>query len=158
MAKFAPRYAITNQTVAALLRIESVRQRIEHLPIHPTVLVSLRESAKLHSTHYSTMIEGNRLTQDQVEQVVSKAQHFAGRSRDESEVKGYYAAINQLEALVARKGAVTERFIQTLHGLVMGGGKQRVKPTPYRDGQNVIRDSATRGIVYLPPEANDVPH
>ena len=31
-----------------------------------------------------------------------------------------------------------------------------VAPTPYRDGQNVIRDSRTRGIVYMPPEAKDV--
>lgn len=30
-------------------------------------------------------------------------------------------------------------------------------PTPYRDGQNVIRDSAFTSIVYLPPEAKDVP-
>jgi Fic family protein len=32
-----------------------------------------------------------------------------------------------------------------------------VRPTPYRDGQNVIRDSRSKGIVYLPPEAKDVP-
>lgn len=32
-----------------------------------------------------------------------------------------------------------------------------VKPTPYRDGQNVIRDARSRGIVYMPPEAKDVP-
>jgi Fic family protein len=31
------------------------------------------------------------------------------------------------------------------------------KPTPYRDGQNVIRDNRTSAIVYLPPEAKDVP-
>ena len=36
-------------------------------------------------------------------------------------------------------------------------GGARPKPTPYRDGQNVIRDSATGAIVYLPPEAKDVP-
>jgi Fic family protein len=47
--------------------------------------------------------------------------------------------------------------IQSLHGLVMAGGKKKAKPTPYRDGQNVIRDSRTRGIVYMPPEAGDVP-
>lgn len=29
--------------------------------------------------------------------------------------------------------------------------------TPYRDGQNVIRDGSTRAIVYMPPEASDVP-
>ena len=157
MKKFKPNYSITNVTANALVRIEAVRTRIEHLPIHPAVLVSLRESAKLFSTHYSTMIEGNRLTQEQVELVVNRAQHFAGRSREESEVKGYYAAINQMEAMVARKGAITEGLIQTLHALVMGAGKQRVTPSPYRDVQNVIRDSTTRGIVYLPPEAHDVP-
>ena len=156
MPKFEPHYAITNQAASALVRIEAVRQRIEFLPIHPTVLVSLRETAKLYSTHYSTMIEGNRLTQEQVEQVVGKSQHFAGRTRDEAEVKGYYAAIGELEAMVARKGAITEQFIQLMHALAMGAGKKRVKPTTYRTAQNVIRDAATRGIVYMPPEAKDV--
>jgi hypothetical protein len=32
----------------------------------------------------------------------------------------------------------------------------RAKPSPYRAQQNVIRDSGSRRIVYLPPEANDV--
>jgi Fic family protein len=44
-----------------------------------------------------------------------------------------------------------------LHGLVMAGGRKRAKATPYRDGQNVIRDSKTNRIIYLPPEAKDVP-
>jgi Fic family protein len=157
MTRFAPNFSISTKTANALVRIEAVRQRIDFLPIHPSILLSLRESAKLHSTHYSTMIEGNRLRHEQVEQVVAKSQHFPGRERDEAEVKGYYAAIHELEATVARKGKVTELTIQTLHALVMGSGKKRVKPTPYREGQNVIRDSATRAIVYLPPESKDVP-
>jgi Fic family protein len=157
MSRFEPNYVISIPTANALVRIEAVRQRIEHLPIHPTLLASLRESAMLVSTHYSTMIEGNRLTHDEVEQVVGQSRHFDGRKRDEAEVKGYYAAIQELETLVARKGTVTEQFIQTLHALVMGGGKRRVKPTPYRVVQNVIRDSSSRRIVYMPPEASDVP-
>ena len=40
----------------------------------------------------------------------------------------------------------------------MAGGKATVKPTPYRDGQNVIQVSRTGAIVYLPPQAQDVPH
>jgi Fic family protein len=147
MKKFEPHYTITNKTANALVRIEAVRQQIEHLPIHPVLLISLRESAKLYSTHYSTMIEGNRLTQEQVEQVVRTAQRFPGRTRDESEVKGYFAAINHLETMVMRRSAVTELSIKTLHALVMGGRATRKKPTPYRDSQNVIRDSATRRIV-----------
>jgi Fic family protein len=38
----------------------------------------------------------------------------------------------------------------------MGEGRKRTKPTPYRAGQNVIRDSASRRIVYMPPEAKEV--
>lgn len=38
----------------------------------------------------------------------------------------------------------------------MNNGKLRVKPTKYRDEQNVIRDGRTRTIIYMPPEAKDV--
>ena len=47
--------------------------------------------------------------------------------------------------------------MQRLHALIMGGGRTRGKPTPYRDGQNVIRDARSNRIVYMPPEAKDVP-
>ena len=33
----------------------------------------------------------------------------------------------------------------------------RARPTPYRDGQNAIKNSATGALIYLPPEAKDVP-
>ena len=33
----------------------------------------------------------------------------------------------------------------------------RARPSRYRDGQNTIRDSETGALIYLPPEARDVP-
>jgi Fic family protein len=139
------------------MQIEAVRQMIGSLPITPRVLASLRETARLFSTHYSTMIEGNRLTQEQVEKVLNAEQHFPGRERDEAEVKGYYAALDDVEKLAQASLPIHETTIQRLHALVMAGGKARVRPTPYRDGQNVIRDSRSNNIVYMPPEAKDVP-
>jgi Fic family protein len=62
-----------------------------------------------------------------------------------------------VEQLAAAGVQVSEKIVQTLHGLVMADGRTRVKPTPYRDGQNVIRDATTGAIVYMPPEAKDVP-
>jgi hypothetical protein len=44
------------------MRIEAARQAVQDLPITPAVLATLGETARLYSTHYSTMIEGNRLT------------------------------------------------------------------------------------------------
>ncbi len=153
---YDPAFTITPAIARALMRVESVKQAIQALPITPRVLANLRETARLFSTHYSTRIEGNRLTQQQVAYVIAEGQHFAGRERDEDEVRGYYAALDEMERLVKKAKPVTEATIRKLHGLVMGGGKTRVKPTSYRDGQNVIRDSRSNGIVYMPPEAKDV--
>ena len=57
----------------------------------------------------------------------------------------------------AQNHPITEKVIKTLHALVMSNGHSRVKPTPYREGQNVIKESGTDIIVYMPPESKDVP-
>ncbi|PCJ43665.1 MAG: cell filamentation protein Fic [SAR86 cluster bacterium] len=151
---FTPDFQITPALSKALMDIEASRQAVSSLPITVPVLTSLRESARLVSTHYSTQIEGNRLTQAQVEDVIHGGT-FPNRERDEREVKNYYQALDFLDTLVKRKAPViAEKDIQTLHGLVMNGKK---KPTTYRDGQNVIKDSGNSAIVYMPPEAKDVP-
>jgi Fic family protein len=154
---FSPNFTITAAIANDLMRIEAVKQSIQALPITPRVLAALRETARLFSTHYSTMIEGNRLTQQQVAQVIAQGQHFPGRERDQDEVRGYYAALDEVERLAKAGGPVTESGVRRLHALVMSAGRKRIKPTPYRDGQNVIRDSRSQEIVYMPPEAKDVP-
>src|SRR5437016_12447823 len=131
-ASFNPTFAITPAMASDLMRIEAVKQAIYDLPITPRVLANLRETARLFSTHYSTMIEGNRLTQEQVAQVIGGDQHFPGRERDQDEVKGYYAALDEVEHLAKRGQKLSEATVQKLHALVMGGGKTRVKSTPYR--------------------------
>ena len=156
-SSFNPVFTITPAIATGLMRIEAVKQAIRTLPITPRALASLRETARLFSTHYSTMIEGNRLTQEQVAQVIGRGQHFPGRERDQDEVKGYYAALDEAERMAKRRERVSEAIAQRLHALVMGGGRTRVKATPYRDGQNVIRDAHSNAIVYMPPEAKDVP-
>jgi Fic family protein len=154
--KFEPHYTITPKIMSCLMRIESAKEKVLHLPLTPTVLISLRETARLYTTHYSTMIEGNKLELDQIKAILKHEGHFPGRERDEYEVKGYYAALAEVEKWAAKAIRVTEKMIQILHALVMVDGRTRIKPTEYRDGQNVIRDSRTKAIVYMPPEAKDV--
>ena len=154
---FHPNFTITPTIASGLMRIEAVKQAIQTLPITSRVLANLRETARLFSTHYSTMIEGNRLTQEQVAQVIGGDQHFPGRERDQDEVKGYYAALDEVERMSKRRERISEATVQKLHALVMASGKTRVRATPYRDGQNVIRDAHSNAIVYMPPEAKDVP-
>jgi Fic family protein len=116
---FVPKFTITAKVARCLMRIEAAKQAVQDLPITPSVLATLRETARLFSTHYSTMIEGNRLTQEQVSKVIENKQHFPDRERDEKEVLGYYVALEKLERFSASQSAVTETHIRTLHGLVM---------------------------------------
>lgn len=79
-------------------------------------------------------------------------------SGTKKEVLGYYGALEYVERLAAERRRLSENQIKTIHALVMSGGsKRKPVPTPYRDGQNVIRDSRSRAIVSMPPEASDLP-
>lgn len=151
---FRPNFQISVETAKALMGIEAARVAIQGLPVTPNLIAALRESARLLSTHYSTQIEGNRLTAAEVAKVIAGGGGFPGRERDEREVRNYYRALDKVQAVAALKRRLKEGDIQILRGLVMTGA---AKVSEYRDGQNVIRDGHGGGIVYLPPEAKDVP-
>jgi len=150
---FDPKYRITGKVAKALMGIEADRQIVATLPLTAPMLDSLRRTARLLSTHFSTQIEGNQLSPSQVQAVVEGEGNFPGRERDEAEVRHYFAALEFVEERSSQPAILAEKEIQTIHGLVMTG---KAKPTPYRDGQNVIRNARTGGIVYMPPEAKDV--
>jgi len=154
---FEPVYSITNKIARDLMRMEAAKHAVIDLPITVLVQRKLRETARLVSTHYSTEIEGNRLTLAQAEKVIHAHQHFPDRKRDEQEVLGYYRALDEIEKLLSKNTPVSEDVIKLLHARVIGGDKFQVKPAAYRDGQNVIKDSISGKIVYMPPEAKDVP-
>ncbi len=154
--KYNPFFTITPEMAQQLIAIESNKQTIENAPITVKTLAHLRETARLKTIHYSTQIEGNRLSQEEVKKVLIQQKNFPGRERDEQEVRGYYAALKYLNQCSTNNKPLTEKTIQTLHALVMAHGRTRVKPSPYRTSQNVIRESLSRTIVYLPPEAHDV--
>lgn len=138
------------------MAIEAARALVEQTVLPPSALEELRRQARIRSTHFSTRIEGNRLTLAEAASVVEgRRKDFHGRERDVLEVRNYWAALLKVEEWAQRGAPLTEELIQRLHALVERGPRSR--PTPYRDGQNVIRDSASGSIVYLPPEAKDVP-
>ena len=158
MAEFNPNYIITNSMTNNLLEIERVKEGIKSLPINPKLLNSLRETAKLSTIHYSTQIEGNRLSMEEVKDLIGSKKVISntGRIRDEKEIKGYYVALDYIEKLAKSKSPITESNIKHIHALVTGGGSTNVKHSEYREGQNVIKDSLSGNIVYMPPEAKDV--
>ena len=148
------KFSFTPAIVRYLQTIERVRERVHLTLLPPAITEELRLQAHIRSTHYSTRIEGNRLTLKETEEVIQQGRLFPGRERDVQEVECYYQALQQMEIWVEEKKAVTEERLRKLHAILYHG--RRARPTPYRDGQNVIRE-ADGGIVYIPPEAKDVP-
>ncbi len=149
---FSPKYTVTAQMLANLAKIEVIKQQFENQPISPQLLLSLRESAKVATIHYSTQIEGNRLTGKEVAEAL-KGRKLPQREKDEQEVKAYYKAWNAMEEAVVANRSFDENLIANIHSLV-DGSKSII---PYRDNQNAIYDSETGAKIYLPPEAKDVP-
>jgi len=148
-----PVFNINAAIARALMDIEAAKAIVENTALSPAVEARLRYQARIRSTHYSTRIEGNKLTLKEAQDVIEKKKtSFHGRERDVHEVRHYWEALMKVEEWAARKTDFDEDLIKRLHAVVMKG--RRGKPTPYRAGQNVIRDSG--GIVYMPPEAKDV--
>jgi Fic family protein len=58
------------------MRIEACREAIHSLPLSEMKLESLRTSARLMSTHFSTQIEGNRQDVNQVQAVLKGVGRF----------------------------------------------------------------------------------
>lgn len=155
-AAWQPRYTLTSAMATDLMAIEAARVAVAATPLTPAAEADLRHRARLRSTHYSTRIEGNRLTLDEARRVVEDAAaEVPGRSRDVREARDYWVALLAVEAWAAEGRPLTEDLIRRLHARVEHGS--RAGPTPYRDGQNAIRDSVSGALVYLPPEAPDVP-
>ena len=59
-----PKYTITKEILSNLARIEQVRETFENKQLSPVLLNSLQNTAKVSSVHYSTKIDGNRLSME----------------------------------------------------------------------------------------------
>lgn len=92
-----PRYTFTMAIVRDLMAIEAARQAVRLTLLPPPVAERLRQTARLRSTHYSTRIEGNRLTLAEAAQAVLEGRRFPDRARDTLEVQNYYRAPQQVE-------------------------------------------------------------
>ena len=84
----------------------------------PERLAALRKVATIESIGSSTRIEGARLTDREVEALLSRLELHSFRSRDEEEVAGYAEAMERI-FLSFDSIPLTENYIQQLHGILL---------------------------------------
>ncbi|MCX6675975.1 MAG: Fic family protein, partial [Methanothrix sp.] len=152
MTSWTPKYTLTPAIASGLMQIEAARALVDHMPLSPAAEAELRARARVRAAHFSTLIEGNRLTLEEAKAVIADERaDVSGRERDVTEVRNYWNALLRVEDWARKKKPFTEELIKRLHALVENG--PRAKPTPYRDCQNAIKNSVTGALIYLPPEA-----
>jgi Fic family protein len=156
MTIWSPRFTLTPSIVRSLMRIEAARALVDLTPLSPAAEAELRSRARVRSAHFSTFIEGNRLTLEEARQVIDDRRvQISGRERDVSEVRNYCSALLRVEEWAKMMLPLTETLICRFHRLAMTGRASR--PTPLRKGQNAIRDAFDGLLIYLPPRPEDLP-
>ena len=110
-----PQYTITPQLARWLMEIEAARTVVEHTPLPPAIEAELRQRARVRATHYSTRIEGNRLTLEQAGQVIERKNiAIQGRERDVRQVRNYWDALLRVEDWAAQSKPFTQDLIRRL--------------------------------------------
>lgn len=151
-------FKYTNNLVNCLIKIERYKTALDYLFLPTREKQKLMYEAKLKKTHFSTSIEGNVLSYNQVEQVVTSKQDCK-RINAEQEVQNYWDALTFLEEENKKKTEIDLEFILKLHDIIQKKGK--ITRIPFR-GQTppgvlfAVYDSVTKQAEYIPPEWIDI--
>ena len=119
----------------------------------------MRKNSKKKSSYASNKIEGNPLTENQVDEVIEndERKHFL---KPEQEVRNYFLALNYLEEKAKSKELFSKELILDVQKLVeKGASKEKIGLRgPMPPGVLfAVYDSKTGNADYIPPEAKDIP-
>ncbi len=162
LGMFVAKYNITNSILRNIGIIDASREVILNAPLVPAWEAKFRKDAMERSVHHGTHVEGNRLTEDEVKDVLDGKEILA-RDRDVQEVLNYRNVLKLIDDIAAKRSLLEPYFITIetilqIHKLVT----DRIVPTEvsgfFRVRQVVLRNSQTGQISYTPPPAAEVPY
>ncbi len=119
MFSATPTLTITPEMLTLIAELDEFRGTWRAIStLAPERLAALRKVATIESIGSSTRIEGARLTDSEVEALLSRLELHSFRSRDEEEVAGYAEAMERI-FLSFDSIPLTENYIQQLHGILL---------------------------------------
>lgn len=153
-----PLFTITPAMNSAIARIERLRTIVERSRILPSREVVLRRRAAIEATRSSTGIEGNPLSEREVERAIA-GKHKGTPNRFVTEVVNYKKALALLEVLSREKNPFTTKNILVLHRLTMARLLPKEKTGEFRKTPIYVVDIVGGKDIlrYTGPEASDVP-
>ncbi|MDP3981441.1 MAG: Fic family protein [Chlamydiota bacterium] len=157
---YSPKYSISNKLIKSINKIVGAHALIMNARLKPKWEAGLRHQALVKSVHSSTHLEGNPLTQQEVDQVLrGKKPKRQFRKRDILEVTNYREVLQYIsDTYKDPKLLIDEKTILRLHHLCVKGIEGMEKEAGrYRTVQNCIVAGVSRIPIYTPPPPRDVP-
>lgn len=148
---------LNNAMLQSILAIEQNRNLFPGSNMPPALSNHLRKLSRKRSSHASTRIEGNPLTEEQASRAIDDAKrHFL---KPEEEVRNYYAALELLDAHAKEKRAIDlDLLLEVQRTVVAGESPEKIGLRgPMPPGVLfAVYDANTGAVEYIPPEAADV--
>lgn len=158
MTGFNPKFTITNRMTAAITRIERARGFLEAARLSDDWVRDMGNQALMKEAHYTTHIEGTRLTLDQAERLWKGEAVPEVDPDDTRELLNYRSAFEFVSECLDSGDPITEGMIREIHRkLVEGVRGGNADPGAYRRIQNYVANSKTGAVIYTPPSAVEIP-
>ncbi|MFC1566986.1 Fic family protein [bacterium] len=156
MEIYKPNYKLTFSILKMIEEISKIQGELQGLARSVDHELLFYSEANIDAVHFSTKIEGNKLTIKQVTQVLGGKIKGIKRQRDLKEILNYSKARKYLFEKVEKNSKLTLELMLETHKILQESIVTGKLKGHLRDAQNVIKDSKTHAIVYMPPEPNDV--
>ena len=111
---------LTNEILKRISAIDENRFSLNTVELPPVTKNKLRKNSKKKSSHASTKIEGNPLTEAQASEVIDRDdhRHFL---KPEQEVRNYYLALEVLEKKLKNREPFSKELILEIQAIVEKG-------------------------------------
>ncbi len=153
----SPRFTITNAIAGALTKIERARGFLDAARLSEDWIAEMQARALVLEAHYTTHIEGTRLTLEQSERLMGGESVPDADPEDTRELLNYRKAFDLVAGYLGSGEPITEALIREIHKrLVEGVRGNSAAPGVYRSVQNYVVNSRTREIIYTPPPPEEV--
>lgn len=142
-------------TRAALDALGDLRWLFANLALDARYRDWFRRRAWIRTIHGTTRIEGNSLSDLEVEEVLERLP--IARQKDALEVVATRTALAFVDEIAVRRTVrIDEGLVREIHRRVLDDIDPLLRPGEYRSGENRVAD-AEGNIVYRTPSGGDVP-
>ena len=150
---------LSNEILKYITEIDNNRYNVSSVKLSRSVANKLRKNSKKKSSYASNKIEGNPLSEKQVDEVIEcdERKHFL---KPEQEVRNYFLALNYLDEMANKKEPFSIKLILDVQKLVeKGASKEKIglRGVMPPGVLFAVYDSKTGNPDYIPPEYCDIP-